>query len=78
VLTNAHVADAATSIEVITSDGRRYRPTRTIIDARSDLAVLVIGEWTTTFPFARLADSDQARLGDWVVAIGTPTGCRRR
>jgi serine protease Do len=74
VLTNAHVADAATSIEVVTSDGRRYRPTRTIMDARSDLAVLVIGDGRTTFPVARLADSDQARVGDWVVAIGTPNG----
>jgi serine protease Do len=74
VLTNAHVADAAVGIEVVTSDGRRYRPTRTVIDGRSDLAVLVIGDGTTTFPFARLGDSDRARVGDWVVAIGTPHG----
>ena len=76
MLTNAHVADAATAIEVVTSDGRRYRPTRIVIDARSDLAVLVIGDGLTTFPFARLADSDRARVGDWVVAIGTPSGLR--
>jgi serine protease Do len=74
VLTNAHVADAASSIEVLTSDGRRYRPTRIVIDRRSDLAVLVIGDGTATFPFARLADSDSARVGDWVVAIGSPQG----
>jgi S1-C subfamily serine protease len=74
VLTNAHVADAAVGIEVVTGDGRRYRPTRTLIDGRSDLAVLVIGDGTTTFPFARLGDSDRARVGDWVLAIGTPHG----
>jgi serine protease Do len=74
VLTNAHVADAAAAIEVVTSDGRRYQPTRILIDGRSDLAVLVIGDGTATFPFARLADSDRARVGDWVVAIGTPHG----
>ena len=74
VLTNAHVADAAAAIEVVTSDGRRYRPTRILIDGRSDLAVLVIGDGTATFPFARLADSDRARVGDWVVAIGAPHG----
>ncbi len=34
VLTNAHVADAASSIEVIANDGRRFRPTRIVIDAR--------------------------------------------
>lgn len=74
VLTNAHVADAAAAIEVVTSDGRRYRPTRILVDGRSDLAVLVIGDGTATFPFARLADSDRARVGDWVLAIGTPHG----
>ena len=74
VMTNAHVADAAASIEVVMSDGRRYRPTRIAIDARSDLAVLVIGDGTATFPSARLADSERARVGDWVVAIGAPNG----
>ena len=74
VLTNAHVADGAAAIEVVTSDGRRFRPTRILIDGRSDLAVLVIGDGTATFPFARLADSDRARVGDWVVAIGAPHG----
>jgi serine protease Do len=73
VLTNGHIADAG-SIEVVTSDGRRYRPTRIVIDGRSDLAVLVIGDGTAAFPFARLADSDRARVGDWVVAIGAPHG----
>ena len=47
----------------VTSDGRRSRPTRTMIDARSDLAVLVIGDGAMTFPFARLADSDQRSRG---------------
>jgi serine protease Do len=74
VLTNAHVADAAAAIEVVTNDGRRFRPTRIVIDGRSDLAVLVIGDGTAPFPFARLADSDSARVGDWVVAIGAPYG----
>jgi serine protease Do len=74
VLTNAHVARAATSIEVVTAVGRRYRPTRIAVDTRSDLAVLIIGDGAATFPHARLADSDRARVGDWVVAIGTPLG----
>ena len=74
VLTNAHLAEAGVPIEVLTSNGGRYRPTRVAIDARSNLAVLIIGDGTLTFPHARLADSDQARVGDWVVAIGTPGG----
>ena len=74
VLTNAHVADAGGPIEVVTSDGVHYRPTRVAIDRRSNLAVLIIGDGTARFPHARLADSDRARVGDWVVAIGTPAG----
>jgi S1-C subfamily serine protease len=74
VLTNAHVARGAPAIEVVTNDGRRYRPRRIATDTRTDLAVLIIGDGTVTFPHARLADSDRARVGDWVVAIGTPFG----
>jgi serine protease Do len=74
VLTNAHVARGATSIEVATADGRRYRPARVAADARTNLAVLIIGDGAVTFPHARLADSDRARVGDWVVAIGAPFG----
>jgi S1-C subfamily serine protease len=74
VLTNAHVADAGIPIEVLTRDGGRYRPTRVAIDARSNLAVLIIGDGSVTFPHARLGDSDRAQVGDWVIAIGTPGG----
>ena len=74
MLTNAHVADAGVPIEVVTRDGGHYRPTRVAIDARSNLAVLIIGDGTVTFPHARLGDSDRAQVGDWVVAIGTPGG----
>lgn len=74
VLTNAHLAEAGVPIEVLTSNGGRYRPTRVAIDARSNLAVLIIGDGTVAFPHARLGDSDRAQVGDWVVAIGTPGG----
>jgi S1-C subfamily serine protease len=76
VVTNAHVASGTRPLEVVTHDGRRYRPTRVAIDRRSDLAVLIIGDGSITFPHARLADSDRVQVGDWVVAIGTPLGLR--
>jgi len=76
VVTNAHVAGGRRPLEVVTENGRRFRPTRIAIDRRSDLAVLVIGDGTIAFPHARLADSDRIRVGDWVVAIGTPLGLR--
>jgi serine protease Do len=75
VVTNAHVAGGRRPLEVVTVDGRRFRPTRIAIDRRSDLAVLVIGDGTA-LPHARLADSDRIRVGDWVVAIGSPLGLR--
>ena len=73
VLTSARVA-AGTGVEVLTGDGRRYRPTRVAIDMRSELAILLIGDGTSTFPFAPLGDSDRVRIGDWVLAMGTPLG----
>ena len=75
VLTNTHVASTP-RVEVLTADGQRYRPTRVAIDQRSDLAILIIGNGTTTFPFARLGDSDRAKVGDWVLAMGAPLGFR--
>jgi serine protease Do len=73
VVTNAHVARAS-AIEVVTPDGRRHRPSRVAIDARSNLAVLVIGNGRESFASARLGDSDGVRIGDWVIAIGAPLG----
>jgi serine protease Do len=73
VVTNAHIASSA-ALEVITTDGRRHRPTRVAVDARSNLAVLTIGDGTAAFAAARLGDSDRMRIGDWVVAIGAPLG----
>lgn len=75
VLTNAHIVETG-AVEVVTADGRRYRPSRIARDRRSNLAVLVIGDGATTFPAARLGDSDRVRVGDWVVALGAPFGLR--
>jgi len=60
--------------EVLTTDGHRYRPRRVLTDARSSLAVLVIGDGGATFPHVPLGDSDRVRVGDWVVAVGAPLG----
>ena len=73
ILTNHHVIDGAGEIFVKLSDGRRF-PARFISgDAASDLALLRIdvGE---SLPFAVFGDSDRARIGEWVVAIGNPFG----
>ncbi|WBY06525.1 Do family serine endopeptidase [Sphingomonas sp. 7/4-4] len=78
IVTNNHVVTAGTrgavveSITVTLTDHKEYKARLVGRDAQSDLAVLKID--TTNLPFVRLGDSNQARVGDWVVAIGSPFG----
>ncbi|MGB3710357.1 MAG: Do family serine endopeptidase [Erythrobacter sp.] len=78
VVTNNHVVapnNRATleEITVTMPDGREYEAELVGADPASDLAVLKITS-NDTFPFVRFGDSSQARVGDWVVAIGNPFG----
>ena len=78
VVTNNHVitAEGQGQVEEITvtlSDGTEYDAELVGADAASDLAVLKISR-REAFPFVRFGDSSQARVGDWVVAIGNPFG----
>lgn len=79
VVTNNHVISSPTgrgTVEEITvtmPDGTEY-PARLVgADAASDLAVLKISA-TRPLPFVHFGSSTQARVGDWVVAIGNPFG----
>nr|WP_208402992.1 Do family serine endopeptidase [Sphingomonas japonica] len=78
VVTNNHVispgARNATveSVTVTLSDGKEYVAKVVGRDEESDLAVLKIDG--DNLPFVRFGDSKQARVGDWVVAIGNPFG----
>ncbi len=72
VLTNNHVIDRATAIQVTLMDGRRLTAEVIGADPQVDLAVIRIpAEGLTGIP---LADSDRLRVGDFVVAIGNPFG----
>ena len=72
-LTNAHVVEGATEIEIVTAEGKKHRARVVGSDSKSDVAVLrVLGDGS--FPAARLGDSDQMEVGDWVLAIGSPFG----
>jgi S1-C subfamily serine protease len=74
VLTNNHVV-ASTSPDQITvslADGRVMRPTSLWPDPESDIAVLRLE--AEDLPAAAFGDSDRARVGNWVVAIGSPFG----
>ena len=73
VITNNHVVDAADEITVILHDGQKLKAKLLGKDAKTDIAVLKV-ESTAPLPFARFADSDKSRIGEWVVAIGNPFG----
>lgn len=78
VVTNNHVitADGQGEIETITvtmPDGTDYPAKLIGRDAASDLAVLKISG-SKPLPFVRFGNSQQARVGDWVIAIGNPFG----
>jgi len=78
VVTNNHVISAGTrgavveSITVKLADRREFKAKLIGRDPLSDLAVLKIEG--SNLPFVRFGDSRQARVGDWVVAIGNPFG----
>ena len=71
-VTNNHVVDSATKVEVTTDDGKIYSAKVIGTDQRTDLALIKI-EGGSNFPFAKLSDS-KPRIGDWVLAVGNPFG----
>jgi serine protease Do len=76
VLTNAHVVERATEIEVVTADGKKHKAKVAGVDRRTDLAVLRL-QGGGPFPAASLGDSDKMKVGDWVLAIGSPFGLQQ-
>ncbi len=73
IVTNNHVIENATEISVITNAGDTYVAKLIGADPRTDLALLKI-DADEALPYVEFGDSDSARTGDWVVAIGNPFG----
>jgi Do/DeqQ family serine protease len=72
VLTNSHVVDNATQIEVTTKDNRRFAAKLIGRDTATDVAVLQIpAENLTAVP---IGNSDRLQVGDFVLAVGNPFG----
>src|SRR6266404_7548369 len=71
-VTNNHVVDGASKVEVTTDDGKTYTAKVIGTDARTDLALIKV-EGSSNFPFAKLSDT-KPRIGDWVLAVGNPFG----
>lgn len=72
ILTNHHVVDQATEIQVLFSDRSEYQATIIGSDRRSDLALLKIE--AKGLDALKFANSDKLKVGEWVLAIGSPFG----
>ncbi|GAA2260472.1 trypsin-like peptidase domain-containing protein [Streptomyces atrovirens] len=73
IITNNHVVSGASSIEVRTSDGKTYTAEIVGTDSSKDLALIKLQD-ASGLRAATLGDSDGVRVGDQVVAIGSPEG----
>jgi serine protease Do len=72
ILTNAHVIDGANIVTVKLTDKREFRAKVIGSDKQSDVAVLKID--AKDLPIVKIGNPDQSKVGQWVVAIGSPYG----
>ncbi len=72
ILTNAHVVDAADEVIVKLTDKREFKAKVMGADKRTDVALIKIE--ASGLPSVRLGDPSKLRVGEWVVAIGSPFG----
>jgi serine protease Do len=70
VLTNAHVVDGADDVIVTLTDRREFKAKVLGSDKRSDVALLKVE--AANLPYLTVGDSDKIRVGEWVIAIGSP------
>jgi serine protease Do len=70
VLTNAHVVEGADEVTVTLTDRREFKAKVLGVDRRSDVGLLKVA--ATNLPTLRIGDSDKIRVGEWVIAIGSP------
>ena len=72
VLTNAHVIDGAQEVTVTLADKREFKARTIGIDKRSDVALVKIEG--SALPTVRIGDVSKLKVGEWVIAIGSPFG----
>lgn len=75
ILTNSHVVDGASSIKVKLADDRILNAKVVGNDPQTDIAVLKVEG--SGYPALRLGNSSDARVGDWVLAFGSPFGLQK-
>src|SRR5690606_6744360 len=70
IVTNNHVMEIASEIEVVMNDNRSFQAKVIGTDPSTDIALLKIdGE---ELPYLTLGNSDKTRIGEWVLAVGNP------
>ena len=72
ILTNAHVIDNADEVTVKLTDKREFKAKVLGTDKRTDVALIKIE--ATNLPVVKLGDPNKLKVGEWVVAIGSPFG----
>jgi len=72
VLTNAHVVDGADEVLVTLTDKREFKARTIGSDKRTDVALVKVD--ATGLPFVRTGDIGRLKVGEWVIAIGSPFG----
>jgi serine protease Do len=71
-VTNNHVVDHATAVEITTNEGKSYRAEVVGTDAKTDVALLKV-EGHADFPYVTFSNAP-TRVGDWVLVVGNPFG----
>lgn len=71
IVTNNHVINGAENIEITLNNKRTYEAKLIGTDSKMDIALLKV-ETDEKLPYAVFADSDQVKVGEWVLAIGNP------
>ncbi|MDE1942066.1 MAG: DegQ family serine endoprotease [Betaproteobacteria bacterium] len=72
ILTNTHVVQGADEVMVTLQDKREFKAKVVGVDRKTDVAVIKID--ASSLPTVKIGDSSKAKVGEWVVAIGSPFG----
>jgi serine protease Do len=73
ILTNNHVVSGGNKVVVRLHDGREFEASEVKTDPKTDVAVVRISG-AGDLPAAKIGDSDNMEIGDWVLAVGAPFG----
>ena len=73
IITNSHVVGGATKIKVNLAGGQEYSAKVIATDPLSDIGVIKIDS-DKPFPYAKVGNAKAMKVGDWVIAIGSPFG----